>query len=258
MMATMRLRALFSSALVLSLLGCGKSVQSVPLEQGIRGQVPVDKDSWAPAPGETICASEHEQSNDPPCARIGRNGSFELSVKAGTYWLCGQSGRSLSCRSLCPHTVKPGEVTEVDPSDFLPLLPEGQGFYGTSTGSFGEHGYLDVAHPLRVCVGPPDTPLRTPTAKLTCAETDRCGRYVLSVPAGSYRVLFAEHGEDITSDRQRCRYDLSAGQAIEIHRMTGRGAPNEPAECPEGSTPDPLTELQIDHEQLLPLLDTNE
>jgi hypothetical protein len=89
------------------------------------------------------------------------------------------------------------------------------------------------------------TPFRTPIAELTCVETDRCGRYVLSVPAGSYRVLFAEHNEDITSDRQRCRHDLSTGQTIQIDRITGRGAPNEPVACPEGSTPDPLTVAEL-------------
>lgn len=229
--------------LALGLLGCGKIGAG---ESGIRGQVLVGTQSWVPKPGEMICASKHEESEDPPCAKVGRDGSFEiLSLTPGTYWLCRQRGPSLDCPSLCPYSVRHGEVTHVDPSDFLGRMPGDGGFYGTSTGSFGEPGYLDVPHQLRVCVGPPDTPVRTAVAKLDCAETDRCGRYVLGVPEGTYRVLFAEIGDETTSDRQRCRYRVSAHMGFSIDRVTSRGMQYHSVECPEGSTPDPLTTTEL-------------
>jgi hypothetical protein len=227
--------------LALGLLGCNKIG---PGESGIRGHVPVGEDSWVPAPGEQICASKHELSDDPICSKVGRDGSFELPLSPGTYWLCERGrGKHLSCPSMCPYQVSTGEVTEVDAADLLTPMPDGQGFYGTSTGSFGEMGYLNVPHPVRVCVGPPDTPTGTAISTLTCAETDRCGRYVLSVPEGSYRVLFAEIGEDTTSDRQYCLYPISAGQTIRIDRVTGRGGSRTP--CAEGSTPDPRTQTEL-------------
>jgi hypothetical protein len=225
--------------LALGLLGCGKIR---PEETGIRGQVLVGTESWDLKAGEMICASKHEKSKDRPCAKIGHDGRFEiLPLSPGTYWLCLQRGRSLDCPSLCPYSVRQGEVTEVVPSDFLGRMPGEGGFYGTSRGSFGEPGYLDVPHPLRVCVGPPDTPLQTATAKLECVETDRCGRYVLGVPEGTYRVLFAEIGDEMTSDRQPCLYHVSAYMGFSIDRVTSRGAESHSVECPEGSTPDPLT-----------------
>jgi hypothetical protein len=243
-MSRMRLPMLVCG-LALGLLGCGKVG---PGESGIRGQVFVGTESWEQQPGELICASKHEKSEDPPCAKVGRDGRFEiLPLSPGTYWLCFRRGQSLDCPSLCPYAVRTGEVIEVDVADFLGRMPGEGGFYGTSRGSFGEPGYLDVPHPLRVCVGPPDTPLQTATAKLTCVETDRCGRYVLGVPDGSYRVLFAEIGDEMTSDRQRCLYHMSPYMGFSIDRVTGRGAEDHPVECPQGSTPDPLTaaELQL-------------
>jgi hypothetical protein len=228
--------------LALGLLGCGKIGSG---ESGIRGRVLVGTESWVPGPGEMICASKHERSEDPPCAEIGRDGSFELPLSPGTYWLCRWRGRNLVCPSLCPYAVQQGEVTEVDASDFLQPMPGDGGVYGTSTGSFGERGYLDVAHPLRVCAGPPDTPVGTPVAKLTCVETDRCGRYVLGVPEGTYRVLFAEIGDEMTSDRQRCLYRVSDHMGFEINRVTSRSADNHAGECPEGSTPDPLSAEEL-------------
>jgi len=229
-------------ALALGLLGCEKFGPEKPNETGIRGRVLVGTGSWVPKPGEMICASEHEKSKDPRCGEVGRDGSFEiLGLSPGTYWLCRQRGSLLDCPSLCPYPVREGEVTEVDDSEFLGRMPGEQGFYGTSAGSFGEPGYLDVAHPLRVCAGPPGTPRETEVAKLSCAETDRCGRYVLGVPEGTYRVLFAEIDAAKTSDRQRCLYHVNDHMTFEIDRVTGRGAPNPSDECPEGSTPDPLT-----------------
>lgn len=131
------------------------------------------------------------------------------------------------------------------PQDMLAPKPDGQGFYGTSMGSYGEPDYPDVPHPLQICAGPPDTPLGTPVAELTCADTDRKGRYALSVPAGSYRVLFAERGEASTSDRQRCLYPVKEGQNIKIDRVTGRGAPRGPAPCAAGSSADPITAAEL-------------
>jgi hypothetical protein len=229
--------------LALGLLGCGKAG---PGESGIRGRGLVGTGSWFPKPGEMICASEHEESEDPRCGMVGLDGSFEiLALSPGTYWLCRQRGGRLDCPSLCPYPVRHGEMTEVDLNDFLGRMPGEGGFYGTSRGSFGERGYLDVAHPLRVCVGPPGTPLQTATAKLTCVETDRCGRYVLGVPEGTYRVLFAEIGDEMTSDRQPCLYHVSAYMGFSIDRVTSRGAESHSVECPEGSTPDPLTSTKL-------------
>jgi hypothetical protein len=226
--------------LALGLLGCGKSERVV--ETGIRGRLLVGTESWAPKPGELICASEHETSANPPCGTVGHDGSFEIvPLPPGTYWLCLERGGSLDCPSLCPYSVRDGEVTEVDPSDFLGRMPGDGGFYGTSRKSFGEPGHLDVPHPLRVCVGPPDTPVGTAVAKLDCIETDRCGRYVLGAPEGTYRVLFAEIGDEVTSNRQPCLYHLSGFMGFSIDRVTGRGAENHSVECPEGSTPDPLS-----------------
>ena len=87
--------------------------------------------------------------------------------------------------------------------------------------------------------------MRTAVAKLKCVETDRCGRYVLGVPQGTYRLLFAEIGDDMTSDRQPCLYHASSLSGFPIDRVTGRGADNHSAECPEESTPDPLTETEL-------------
>jgi hypothetical protein len=233
----------------LGLLGCGKIEPEKigPAQTGIRGRMLVGIDAaWHPKVGETICASKLEESEDPPCAQIGGDGSFKiLGLSPGTYWLCRKRGQSLDCPSLCPYSVRDGEVTEVEPSEFLRGMPGEGGFYGASTGSFGEPGYLDVPHPLRVCIGPPDTPFQTAIAKLECTETDRCGRYVLGASDGNYRVLFAEIGDETTSDRQRCLYHMSAYMGFEIDRVTGRGAQDHSAECPEGSTPDPLTATEL-------------
>jgi hypothetical protein len=227
---------------LLGLLGCGKVE---PGASGIRGQVLLGIEPWDLKPGELICASQHELSGDPPCAMLGFDGSFEiLPLPPDTYWLTLARGRSLQGLSLCPYSVEHGEVTEVVWSDFLGRMPGDGGFYGTSRGSFGEPGYLDVPHPLRVCVGPPGTPLRTAVAKLECVETDRCGRYVLGVPEGSYRLLFAEIGDEMTSDRQPCLYRVIQYTGFEINRVTGRGAENPVVECPEESTPDPLTDAE--------------
>lgn len=241
-MSCMRLH--MACGLALGLLGCGKiePEKTGPEESGIRGRVFVGTESWTFKPGELLCASEHEESEDPPCAKVGGDGSFKIRpLSPGTYWLCRQRGGSLDCPTLCPYEVRHGEMTEVDSSDFLGRMPGDQGFYGTSIGSFDEPGYLDVPHPLRICVGPPGTPLRTPVAKLTCTETDRCGRYVLGVPDGTYRVLFAEIGDEMTSDRQLCLYHMFGGMGVELDHVTSRGARDHAVECPEGSTPDPLT-----------------
>jgi hypothetical protein len=239
----MRRFALVVGVLALGLLGCGKIM---PGESGIRGRVPVGADWWVPVPGEEICASTHERSSNPICAKVKRDGSFELALPSDTYWLCTPDLYSgVSCPSLCPYPVSGGEVTVVEPADLSTPTPEGQGFYGTSRGSFGERGYLDVRHPLRICVGPPDTPFVTPISKLTCVETDRCGRYVLSVPEGSYRLLFAEVDEEVTSDRQDCLYRVTAGQATRVDRVTGRGASGERAACDDDSTPDPITGAEL-------------
>ncbi|HLT35677.1 MAG TPA: hypothetical protein VK034_05310 [Enhygromyxa sp.] len=227
-----------ATVIALAMLGC--------MDTGIRGRVPIGEDSWAPKPGEDICASKHEESEDPKCSKVARDGSFELPLPAGTYWLCTRGGwKGVRCPSLCPYSVSTGEVIEVGPDDFRTPMPDGQGFYGTSTGSFGEPGYLDVPHRMRICVGPPDASFRTPTAELTCVETDRCGRYVLSVPEGSYRVLFAEIDERETYDRQRCLYRVGAGHSFSIDRVTGRGASRTPAACEQGSSPDPITDAEL-------------
>src|SRR5690349_15339928 len=129
--------------LALGLLGCTKIE---PGESGIRGRVPVHEDSWA-VPGEQICAWRPERRDDPTCATVRRDGSFELRLPRAIYSLCVRDGRkhALRCPSLCRYPVHAGEVTEVEPANLLTPKPDGQGFYGTSSRSLGP-GHVDMPH----------------------------------------------------------------------------------------------------------------